>query len=143
MADDAAESLAIAPSTDVGSERLAAALAAMDVPGIARALRHDYIIVPLMRGPEGETQTRVLEAPDPEGDRRWSLCLFSSTAGIQRLRPRDSGARVRDPDRRVAGPVPHAVRGPAPAHRVRPGRAAPGARLRGGCPRCAPAGRVG
>ncbi|GAA2010358.1 hypothetical protein [Microbacterium ulmi] len=75
----APEPLSVAPSTDVGSERLAAALAAADVPGIGRALRHDYVIVPLMRGAEGETQTRVIAADDPEGERRWELCLFSST----------------------------------------------------------------
>ena len=69
----------VAPSTDVGSERLAAALAAIDVPAIGRALRHDYVIVPLMRGPQGEAQTRVIEATDPEGEHRWVLCVFSST----------------------------------------------------------------
>lgn len=80
MTDDGTQPpLSIAPSTDVGSERLAAALAAMDVAGIGRALRHDYVIVPLMRGPQGETQTRVIEASDPVGERKWVLCLFSST----------------------------------------------------------------
>lgn len=61
------------------SERLAAALAAMDPAAIGRALRQDFVVVPLMRGPEGETQTRVVEAGDPEGDRRWELHLFSSS----------------------------------------------------------------
>ena len=32
-----------------------------------------------MRGAEGETQTRVLEATDPVGEQRWVLALFSST----------------------------------------------------------------
>ena len=66
-------------AADVGSERLAAALAAMDVAAIARALRQDFVVVPLMRGPEGETQTRVVGAADPDGERRWELHLFSSS----------------------------------------------------------------
>lgn len=73
------ESMPIAPTTDVGSERLAAALAAVDVAAVGRALRADYVVVPLMRGPGGETQTRVIAASDPEGERRWELHLFSST----------------------------------------------------------------
>jgi hypothetical protein len=76
------EVMPVAPSTDVGSERLAAALAAMDVPAIGRALRQDYVIVPLTRGPAGETQTKVVEDDDPEDERRWALLLFSSTAAF-------------------------------------------------------------
>jgi hypothetical protein len=72
-------SLAVAPSTDVGSARLAAALAAVDVAAIGRALRQDYVIVPLLRGSDGRTQTRVVSADDAEGERRWVLCVFSST----------------------------------------------------------------
>ncbi|MEU1971206.1 hypothetical protein ABZ477_06110 [Microbacterium sp. NPDC019599] len=79
MSDGAEKRIDIAPSTDVGSERLAAALAAVDVGAIGRALRHDYVIVPLMRGADGETQTRVIEANDPDGEHRWVLALFSST----------------------------------------------------------------
>lgn len=70
--------LPIEPSTDIGSERLAAALVAMDVAGIGRALRHDYVVVPLLRGGDGSTQTRVLSAEDPDGERAWELCIFSS-----------------------------------------------------------------
>ncbi|MBD7956072.1 hypothetical protein H9651_00270 [Microbacterium sp. Sa4CUA7] len=79
MSEEQPESMPIAPSTDVGSARLAAALAAVDVAAIGRALRADYVVVPLMRGPGGETQTRVIEAADPEGERKWELHLFSST----------------------------------------------------------------
>ncbi|MFT4136584.1 hypothetical protein [Microbacterium sp.] len=74
-----AEPIPSSPAADVGSERLAAALAAMDVAAIGRALRQDFVVVPLMRGPEGESQTRVVGAPDPDGERRWELHLFSSS----------------------------------------------------------------
>ena len=73
------EAIPSAPAIDVGSERLAAALAAMDPVAIGRALRQDFVVVPLMRGPEGETQTRIIEAADPDGERRWELHLFSSS----------------------------------------------------------------
>jgi len=79
MTPEPGEPIVTSPSTDIGSERLATALAAMDVAAIGRALRNDYVIVPLTRGPEGETQTRVVAADDPDGDRRWELCVFSST----------------------------------------------------------------
>ena len=70
------EAIPSAPAPDVGSERLAAALAAMDPAAIGRALRQDFVVVPLMRGPEGETQTRVIVADDPDGERKWELHLF-------------------------------------------------------------------
>ena len=73
------EAIPSAPAPDVGSERLAAALAAMDPAAIGRALRQDFVVVPLMRGPEGETQTRVIVADDPDGERKWELHLFSSS----------------------------------------------------------------
>jgi hypothetical protein len=70
--------LPIEPDVDVGSERLAEALAAMDIAAIGRALRQDYVIVPLLRGTDGGTQTRVLASDDPDGERAWELCIFSS-----------------------------------------------------------------
>ena len=73
------ESIPSAPAADVGSERLAAALAAMDPAAVGRALRQAFVGVPLMRGPEGETQTRVVAAEDADGERRWELHLFSSS----------------------------------------------------------------
>lgn len=79
MTDEHPEAMPSAPATDVGSERLAAALAAMDPTAIGRALRQDYVVVPLMRGSEGETQTRVVAAADPDGERTWELHLFSSS----------------------------------------------------------------
>lgn len=80
MTGETPEAIPSAAATDVGSERLAAALAAMDPAAIGRALRQDYVVVPLMRGPEGETQTLTVVADDPDGERRWELHLFSSTA---------------------------------------------------------------
>ena len=47
--------------------------------GIARALRHDYIIVPLMRGADGDRRPGSSRRTDPDGERAWELCLFSST----------------------------------------------------------------
>ncbi|MCR2825154.1 hypothetical protein [Microbacterium sp. zg.Y909] len=79
MSDEQPETMPIAAADDVGSERLAQALAAVDVAGIGRALRADYVVVPLTRGPDGQTQTRVIAASDPEGERKWELHLFSST----------------------------------------------------------------
>lgn len=79
MTDDTPEAIPSAPAVDVGSERLASALADQDPSAIGRALRQDFVVVPLMRGPEGEMQTRVVAADDPDGERRWELHLFSSS----------------------------------------------------------------
>lgn len=79
MSDEIPRPLPSAPAADVGSERLAAALAASDPIGIGRALRQDYVVVPLLRGPDGQTQTRVVAALDADGERRWELHLFSSS----------------------------------------------------------------
>jgi hypothetical protein len=79
MTDETPEAIPSAPATDVGSERLAAALADQDPSAIGRALRQDFVVVPLMRGAEGETQTRVVAADDADGERRWELHLFSSS----------------------------------------------------------------
>ncbi|MFT4214679.1 MAG: SseB family protein [Microbacterium sp.] len=79
MSDEPPQPIPSAASADVGSARLAAALAAGDPVAIGRALRQDFVVVPLMRGPQGETQTRVVAAEDPDGERRWLLPLFSSS----------------------------------------------------------------
>lgn len=79
MSEEFPAAMPSAAAPDVGSERLAAALALADPSAIGQALRLDFVVVPLMRGPEGETQTRVVEADDPEGERRWELHLFSSS----------------------------------------------------------------
>ncbi|MEE6272336.1 hypothetical protein [Georgenia wangjunii] len=79
MADDATgHVLPVDPSSDVGSERLAAALAARDVPAIGQALRHDYVVVPIVRGPGGETQVAVYGSGESPGS--YELCVFSSAA---------------------------------------------------------------
>lgn len=71
----------VAAVAEVGSERLAAALAAQDVPAIGQALRHDVVVVPVVRGPEGETQNRVFEPP-AGSERPYELCLFSSARSL-------------------------------------------------------------
>lgn len=63
---------------DLGSPRLAAALAAMDVGAIGQALRHDVVVVPLLLLPDGGSQIRVFEA-GPPATRPYDLCVFSST----------------------------------------------------------------
>lgn len=67
-------------SDDVGSQRLAAALAARDVPAIGQALRHDYVVVPITRGPAGDSQIAVFGAEGAGGQGTYELCLFSSAA---------------------------------------------------------------
>jgi hypothetical protein len=74
---DAPAPIPVAAVPEVGSERLAAALAAQDVPAIGQALRHDVVVVPIVRGPDGETQNRVFEPP-AGSTRPYELCLFSS-----------------------------------------------------------------
>ncbi|KXC04543.1 hypothetical protein [Microbacterium hominis] len=79
MTDDPLAPIPTAPAVDVGSERLAAALATNDPIEIGRALRHDVVVIPLMRTPDGQTQTLTVAADDPDGERRWELHLFSSS----------------------------------------------------------------
>lgn len=79
MTDEHPSAIPSAAAADVGSARLAEALAAADPVAIGRALRLDFVVLPLMRGPQGETQTRVVAAADPDGERRWELHLFSSS----------------------------------------------------------------
>lgn len=71
------EAIPVAALPEVGSERLAAALEAQDVPAIGQALRHDVVVVPILRPADGETQNRVFEAPEGSA-RPYELCLFSS-----------------------------------------------------------------
>lgn len=76
---DAGGEILIDRTTEVGSAALAAALAAKDVAAIGQALRHDYVVVPQIRTPEGELQVRVFESEHPDGPTPYELCLFSST----------------------------------------------------------------
>ncbi len=76
---DAGGEILIDRTTEVGSAALAAALAAKDVAAIGQALRHDYVVVPQIRTPEGELQVRVFESEYPDGPTPYELCLFSST----------------------------------------------------------------
>lgn len=73
-------SIPVDAAPDVGSERLAAALAAQDVPAIGQALRHDYVVVPITRGPTGESQIAVFGGGDLDAPGSYELCLFSSAA---------------------------------------------------------------
>ncbi len=75
---DDVRTLPLDPTEDVGSARLAAALAAGDVPAIGQALRHDYVVVPLTRGPAGEPQVRVFDM----GRGGYELAVFSSVASL-------------------------------------------------------------
>jgi hypothetical protein len=63
---------------DIGSERLALALANHDVLGVGQALRHDYVVVPLARDGDGEAKLLVTAFRDTEGRQRFELPLFSS-----------------------------------------------------------------
>lgn len=72
-----ARTVPVAAVPEVGSTALAAALAAEDVPAIGQALRHDVVVVPILRLADGEVQNRVFEAP--EGSvRPFELGVFSS-----------------------------------------------------------------
>jgi hypothetical protein len=74
---DRPEAIPVAALPDVGSGRLAEALATQDVAAIAQALRHDFVVVPIVRPADGETQNRVFAAPEGSA-RPYELCLFSS-----------------------------------------------------------------
>lgn len=69
----------VAPTEEVGSARLAEALAARDVPAIGQALRHDYVVVPVLSGQNGALLNRVFADGDSGG---YEFCLFSSTATL-------------------------------------------------------------
>ncbi len=73
-------SIPVEAAPDVGSERLAAALAERDVAAIGQALRHDYVVVPVTRGPGGESQIAVFGAGEGAGPGRYELSVFSSAA---------------------------------------------------------------
>lgn len=75
-------SIPVEAAPDVGSERLAAALAAQDVPAIGQALRHDYVVVPITRGPSGESQIAVFGGGDEDAPGTYELGLFSSAAAF-------------------------------------------------------------
>lgn len=70
------DAILVAATEDVGSARLAVALAARDPEAIGRALRHDVVVVPLTEGSDGAPLTRVFAADRPG---RYELLLFSST----------------------------------------------------------------
>jgi hypothetical protein len=65
---------------EMGSAPLAAALAARDVDAIGRALRLDYVVVPLLHRDGGASEIRIFGTPGATPDTpAWELCLFSST----------------------------------------------------------------
>ncbi|PRY70263.1 hypothetical protein B0I08_101393 [Glaciihabitans tibetensis] len=70
----------VAALPEVGSVPLLAALIARDVEAIGRALRMDYVVVPLLRREDGTVDTRVFgRASSTPDNPEWALCLFSST----------------------------------------------------------------
>lgn len=71
------QSILVDASTDVGSAVLARALESADPAAIGRALRHDYVVVPVIRTATGELQTSVTRASETS-DADLELCLFSS-----------------------------------------------------------------
>lgn len=80
MTDDLPDGIVVAATTEVGSAHLAVALENQDVEAIGRALRLDFVVVPLLRSKVGVLETRVFAAADsPAGAPRFNLCLFSST----------------------------------------------------------------
>ncbi|MCX7523083.1 hypothetical protein OSC27_12455 [Microbacterium sp. STN6] len=82
MADGEETEISVAATDDVGSQRLASALAAQDVAAIGQALRHDMVVVPLLPQQSGDSQIRVFESADTGGPAPYDLCLFSSTAAL-------------------------------------------------------------
>lgn len=87
------EPIYVESAPDVGSERLAAALAAGDWLAVGQALRHDFVVLPLIETPEGETQNRVFPSNDATGEKPYSLALFSSTKTLE-LFLRDDETRL-------------------------------------------------
>jgi hypothetical protein len=82
MMSDHEDNIHVESAPDVGSERLTAALAAVDVPAIGQALRHDYVIVPLVETDGGEAQYRVYRSEEPEGGKVFDFGVFSSTEAL-------------------------------------------------------------
>lgn len=80
------EPIDVAPDAGVGSARLAAALAAGDAEEIGRALRLDVVIIPLVRGEDGDPQIRVFQpqsaADSAEQAGSYELALFSSVPAL-------------------------------------------------------------
>lgn len=90
------ESIPVTPASAVTSARLAAALASGDADEIGRALRHDIVVVPLLRGADGTAQIRVFQ---PEGGGT-DLALFSSSTALAQFLA-DDGQREFDVRRGV------------------------------------------
>ncbi|AYG03077.1 hypothetical protein [Gryllotalpicola protaetiae] len=124
MPDD--EPIYVESAPDVGSERLTAALAAVDVPAIGQALRHDYVIVPLITTADGETQNRVYRTKEPEGGKAFDFGIFSSTEALSAfLGPDQSrlfeivkGSELRDFLRTQQGAIKLVLFDPAGPHPV-------------------------
>jgi hypothetical protein len=87
------EPIYVESAPDVGSERLTAALASVDVPAIGQALRHDYVIVPLIEVDGGDAQYRVYRTDEPEGDKAFDFGIFSSTEALARFLSDDPAKR--------------------------------------------------
>ncbi|WP_336644513.1 hypothetical protein [Microbacterium sp. USHLN186] len=73
------DAIHVPDDADLGSPALAAALASGDAEAIGRALRHDVVVIPLLRTPDGELQIRVFEFADEPP----ALMLFSSVHALR------------------------------------------------------------
>ncbi|MFI6425840.1 SseB family protein [Promicromonospora sp. NPDC050880] len=77
-ADEGPAPATVDPQSDVGSPALARALATGDRAAVARSLREDAVVVPVLDREDGTPQVQVF--PAPEGaDKPYQVCLFSST----------------------------------------------------------------
>jgi hypothetical protein len=83
IVSDNEDSIFVESTPDVGSQRLASALESGDWLAIGQALRHDYVVLPLIETGEGETQNRVFPSNDETGERPYALALFSSTRTLE------------------------------------------------------------
>lgn len=69
-------------AAEIGSARLALALANQDLLGVGQALRHDYVVAPILRSADGEPQILVTTSMDP-AERQFVLPLYSSAHTMQ------------------------------------------------------------
>lgn len=77
-ADEGPAPATVDPQADVGSPALARALAAGDRAAVARSLREDAVVVPVLDREDGTPQVQVFPAPEGAG-KPYQVCLFSST----------------------------------------------------------------
>lgn len=71
----------VTPDTELGSARLAAALADGDADAIGQALRLDVVLIPLLTATSGERQIRLFQTL-PNSSLGYELALFSSLTAL-------------------------------------------------------------